>query len=149
MLGDGIAILPDSGYIYTPTAFVKWDDFQRTSPAHLWVFIDEHELTIRNGCFEFQWPVGPQWRWAGRWAGRWPARRHGGKGALSFADGHGELPKWRDARTGPKVFTLEEAYAVGWGAADNPDYAWLWERTNGGLPSQWLGRLDRRNSNVK
>ena len=50
VLGDGIAILPDSGYVYTRTAFVKWDDFQRTSPAHLWVFIDEHELTIRNGC---------------------------------------------------------------------------------------------------
>ena len=77
-------------------------------------------------------------RWGRSGVGRDVGRR-GGMGAKArscFADGHGELPNWRDLRTSPKVFTLEEAYAVGWGAADNPDYAWLWERTNGGLPSQ-------------
>jgi len=40
---------------------------------------------------------------------------------LSFADGHGELPKWRDPRTGPPVRTVAAAEAIGWNAGDNPD----------------------------
>ncbi|MBX3731361.1 MAG: prepilin-type N-terminal cleavage/methylation domain-containing protein [Verrucomicrobiae bacterium] len=128
--GDWLAMTPDGSFVYSPTAFVKWEDFHRASPAQIWVFIDEHELTIKNGMFQFQWPMGPNWLWPGHW----PARRHGGRGALSFADGHAELPKWRDSRTGPRARTMAEAEAVGWNAANNPDYAWLWERTNGGVP---------------
>jgi len=130
VMGDGLAILPDGTFLCSPTAFVRWSDFSRSSPAHTWVFIDEHELTIKNGMFQFDWFLGPH----ANWSAHWPARRHGGRGALSFADGHGELPKWRDARTGPLVRTFPAAEAIGWDARDNPDYAWLWERTNGGLP---------------
>ena len=130
VMGDGLAILPGDGFKYSPTAFVKWADFARTSPAHTWVFLDEHEMTIKNGSFQFQWTLGPYWQWPAHW----PARRHGGRGALSFADGHAELPKWKDARTGPRARNWVEAEAVGWEAYDNPDYAWLWERTNGGIP---------------
>ncbi|MBN8247212.1 MAG: prepilin-type N-terminal cleavage/methylation domain-containing protein [Verrucomicrobia bacterium] len=127
VFGDWIAILPD-GFEYSPNAFVKYSDFSRTSPAQIWVFLDEHELTIKNGSFQIQWPLGPRWQWSAHW----PARRHGGRGSLSFADGHVELHRWRDARTGPPVRTPEAAEVVGWNASDNPDYEWLWERTNGG-----------------
>lgn len=130
VLGDGLGIHPDGTFVYGPTAFVRWSDFNRTSPAHVWVFIDEHELTIKNGQFQFEWMMGPKWNWPAHW----PARRHGGRGALSFADGHGELHKWLDPRTGPRVRNWDEAFEVGFQAGDNPDYAWLWERTNGGLP---------------
>jgi len=125
--GDWIVLLED-GFEYSPNAFVKSSDFSRTSPAQIWVFVDEHELTIKNGMFQIQWPLGPRWRWTEHW----PARRHGGRGSLSFADGHVELHRWLDPRTGPAVRTFDEAHAVGWNAADNPDYEWLWERTNGG-----------------
>ncbi|MBN8246586.1 MAG: hypothetical protein J0L84_04000 [Verrucomicrobia bacterium] len=94
------------------------------------MFIDEHELTITNGRFDLQWPMGLRWKWAGNW----PARRHGGRGVLSFADGHGELRRWKDPRTGPPVRTWAEAWAIGFEAQDNADYAWLWERTNGPWP---------------
>lgn len=127
--GDWIAVGPD-GFDYSPNAFVKYADFSRTSPAQIWVFVDEHELTIKNGMFEIRWSIGPRWEWSGHW----PARRHGGRGSLSFADGHVELHRWRDPRTGPPVKTFNAALEVGWGAADNPDYEWLWERTNGGRP---------------
>ncbi len=131
VLGDPLIILPDNGgFIYSSTAFAKFSDFNRSSPAHTWVFLDEHELTIKNGAFQLRWTRGPQWGWSKHW----PARRHSGRGALSFADGHAELPKWRDARTGPRVRNWEEAEQVGWAAHDNVDYAWLWERTNGGVP---------------
>jgi prepilin-type processing-associated H-X9-DG protein len=115
---------------YDPNAFVKWADFNRMSPAGIYVFIDEHELTIKNGAFQFRWTDGPK----SYWPGHWPARRHGGTGALSFADGHAELPRWKDPRTGPPVKTWAEAEAVGWMAWDNPDYRWLWERTAGPWP---------------
>jgi prepilin-type N-terminal cleavage/methylation domain-containing protein/prepilin-type processing-associated H-X9-DG protein len=125
--GDGITILA-AGFEYSPNAFVKYADFSRTSPAQIWVFLDEHELTIKNGMFQLQWSLGPQWRWSEHW----PARRHLGRGSLAFADGHVELHRWRDARTGPPVRTWEAAQAIGWNDSDNPDYEWLWERTNGG-----------------
>lgn len=130
VFGDGIGEAPDGTLTYSSSAFVKSSDFQRASPAGIWVFIDEHEFTIKNGSFQLQGVLGPH----GEWPGHWPARRHGGRGALSFADGHGELHRWLDPRTAPPVRTWDEAFAVGFGAADNPDYAWLWERTNGGIP---------------
>ncbi len=130
VLGDGWRVEADGSFVHSATAFVKYADFSRTSPAHTWVFLDEHELTIKNSSFQLQWKLGPNWRWSMHW----PARRHGGRGALSFADGHVELPRWRDARTGPRARNWEEADQVGWDASDNPDYAWLWERTNGGIP---------------
>ncbi len=130
VLGDGISHSGTAESIgYSRTAFVRWGDFSRTSPAATWVFLDEHPLTLMNGSFQMHWKHGP----GDEWQAHWPARRHAGQGALSFADGHVELHKWRDARTGPAVVTWEAARSVGWNAADNPDYAWLWERTNGGL----------------
>ncbi|MCW5557949.1 MAG: type II secretion system protein [Verrucomicrobiae bacterium] len=55
-----------------------------------------------------------------------PASYHGGAGALSFADGHSEVHKWRDpatlaAKTGPIT------------GPSPHDYIWLSERTTGAL----------------
>lgn len=126
---DGVGFVVGGGFHYSPTAFLKWSDFNRTSPGHTWIFIDEHELTINTGAFGTQWMMGPSWKWSGHW----PARRHGGRGALSFADGHGELPRWREPTTGPPVKTWEQAFESGF-ETGNRDYAWLWERTNGPWP---------------
>ncbi|MBN9693687.1 MAG: type II secretion system protein [Verrucomicrobia bacterium] len=128
--GNGVGMRNGVVDQYDPNAFVKWGDFARKSPAETYVFIDEHELTIKNSAFQFRWTDGPK----SYWPAHWPARRHGGTGALSFADGHGELHRWKDPRTGPSVRTWAEAEAVGWMAWDNPDYRWLWERTAGPWP---------------
>jgi prepilin-type N-terminal cleavage/methylation domain-containing protein/prepilin-type processing-associated H-X9-DG protein len=133
VMGDGLSIGPGDTFIYSPTAFVKWADFGRTSPSSIYVFVDEHEATIGNGAFPFSWRGGPH----GWWNGHWPAARHGRQGTFSFADGHGELRKWKDPRTGRKVQSLDEINGANMNAEDNPDYTWMWERANGGIP--WDG----------
>ena len=114
---------------FSPTAFVRYADFNRVSPAQIWVFIDEHEASITSGLFALDWFGGPQSSWIRRVAGR-----HGGVGSLSFADGHAELRRWKDTRTAPRVSTWEQFWALSPSAVGNPDYVWLWERTNGPWP---------------
>jgi prepilin-type processing-associated H-X9-DG protein len=128
--GEGVSETADGSFVYSPTAFVKWADFGRTSPANIYVFLDEHEATIGNGVFHFYWKGGPH----GWWQGRWPAARHGRQGTFSFADGHGELRKWKDPRTGRKIQSLDEINGANMNAEDNPDYTWMWERANAGIP---------------
>lgn len=55
-----------------------------------------------------------------------PASRHNGAGMLAFVDGHVESKKWLDARTRRPV-TREMWH--GQVQANNPDLAWLYERT--------------------
>ena len=85
--------------------FVKMSDVTEPKPSDMVVFLDEHANSIDDGAFL----VDPSH--TNRWADL-PASRHGGMAAMSFADGHSELHKWRDARTkqpmvpkGPKVHT--------------------------------------------
>jgi prepilin-type N-terminal cleavage/methylation domain-containing protein/prepilin-type processing-associated H-X9-DG protein len=130
VLGEGTAYSEERGLVYSGNPFLKWTDFNRASPAGIWIFLDEHEATISNGAFPLSWRGGPN----AYWPGHRPAGRHGGQGVLSFADGHGELHKWRDRTTAPKVSSWAEFDAFGLNAHGNPDYAWLWERSNGGVP---------------
>jgi len=137
--GDGVTMSGDLNrpetiaWSYSPAAFVRYSDFNRTSPAGVFVLVDEHEGTINFGLFSMNWHFGPNGTWS-----QHPARRHGGTGAFSFADGHAELKKWRDPRTGPRANTWDEfVEARNRGLFDtrpNADYAWLWERTNGPWP---------------
>ena len=131
VFGENLTMEPDGTVKnYSSLAFVKWSDFSRASPAQVWVFIDEHEATVAASMFRFGYVMGP----SAYWQGHRPAGRHGGQGVLSFADGHGELHKWRDRTTAPKVSSWAEFDAFGLNAHGNPDYAWLWERSNGGVP---------------
>ncbi|HAB17849.1 MAG TPA: prepilin-type N-terminal cleavage/methylation domain-containing protein [Verrucomicrobiota bacterium] len=130
VMGDGLSLGPGGEFVYSPTAFVKWADFARTSPAQIFIFLDEHEATIGNGVFPFAWRGGR----SGWWNGHWPARRHGGLGVFSFADGHTEAPRWKDPRTGPKVRSMDEVNGAAMDTTGNPDYQWVWERANGGVP---------------
>ncbi|MBN9694046.1 MAG: prepilin-type N-terminal cleavage/methylation domain-containing protein [Verrucomicrobia bacterium] len=132
---DGVGIEGGRLQSYSRTAFVKFADFARVSPSQIYIFIDEHELTLGNGKFSFNWPLGPH----SYWPGHWPARRHANQGAFSFADGHSELHRWKDARTGPKVLEWAKAEAVGWDAHDNPDFEWIFNHTNGPWPWPFSG----------
>jgi prepilin-type N-terminal cleavage/methylation domain-containing protein/prepilin-type processing-associated H-X9-DG protein len=73
-------------------------------PSGAWVFIDEHELSIDDGCFK----IGNPWALGGSGpngsGGSGPnksfwvdfrADRHNNGANLSFADGHVELHHWR------------------------------------------------------
>ena len=61
-------------------------------PAQAYVFIDEHENSIDNARFTMSGPN--EWIWID-----FPATRHNNGCVLSFADGHAEAWKWREART--------------------------------------------------
>jgi len=66
-------------------------------PSSRFVTIDEDQTTINDAAFRVD---------AGN-AGKindWPAAYHGGSGALSFADGHSELHKWKFLGTPPAGF---------------------------------------------
>jgi prepilin-type N-terminal cleavage/methylation domain-containing protein/prepilin-type processing-associated H-X9-DG protein len=84
-------------------------------PSMRWVFIEEDPISINDGMF-WVWCDGPFW------VDR-PATYHSFGGSLAFADGHAETHRWRDHRTPAPQPTTD--------ASNNPDYAWLKERTSG------------------
>jgi prepilin-type N-terminal cleavage/methylation domain-containing protein/prepilin-type processing-associated H-X9-DG protein len=73
---------------------------QRPGPSRAVVFIDENEKSIQQSAFGINAPDyltmfnGPLWTWVS-----FPATRHNNAGVLSFADGHVEAWRWREANT--------------------------------------------------
>jgi prepilin-type N-terminal cleavage/methylation domain-containing protein/prepilin-type processing-associated H-X9-DG protein len=82
-------------------AFKKATEINRPGPSQAFVFIDESEYTIDDGYFAV---LVNQNTWQ-----NYPGFRHGGSSALSFADGHSEVWKWKEGTTGglrnPSGFT--------------------------------------------
>ena len=66
----------------------KQADITAPVPSMAWIFIDENPWTINDGYFVCD-PTQNLWV-------DMPASYHGGACGLSFADGHGEIKKWRD-----------------------------------------------------
>jgi prepilin-type N-terminal cleavage/methylation domain-containing protein len=60
-------------------------------PSMLWVLIDENPNSINDGWFASD-PNQPN-----KWVDI-PATYHGNAGAISFADSHAEIKKWKDAK---------------------------------------------------
>lgn len=73
---------------------------QRPGPSRAAVFIDENEKSIQQSAFGINAPDrltmfnGPLWTWVS-----FPSTRHNNAGTLSFADGHVEAWRWREANT--------------------------------------------------
>jgi len=103
--------------------FRRLSDFTDPGPSRTWVFDDEHEDTISSGSFTVL--VGPVWGQPTWWLNL-PASRHSGAGAFSFADGHAETKRWRDARTLRPVL---KQWVDPFTAPGSPDLIWLHERT--------------------
>ncbi len=72
--------------------FRKYAEIIRPSPAGAFVFVDEHPDDIDDGYLLVNLTAH------GRW-GNMPANYHNGACGFSFADGHAETKKWRDADT--------------------------------------------------
>jgi hypothetical protein len=105
----------------------KLSDFADPGPASTWVFLDEREDSINDGYFVVDmmgYPDKP-----GSWKiVDYPASYHNVAGGLSFADGHSEIKKWKDARTVPKLKkgTLLQLDVP---SRDNPDVYWMQDRS--------------------
>jgi prepilin-type N-terminal cleavage/methylation domain-containing protein/prepilin-type processing-associated H-X9-DG protein len=114
---NGDSMRNDSNYV----TFRKSAQIQ--NPSHTWVFIDEREDSINDGCFAVDV--------ASRYAIiDFPASYHNGSGALSFADGHAEYHRWREATTCPPLEPGKRLRGFRQPTSWNDrDMKWLTERT--------------------
>ena len=94
-------------------------DFSRPGPSQVWIFLDEDDRSLNDGGFA----VGMA---RAEWID-WPGSYHNRAAGFSFADGHSEIKKWKDARTTFKGNTAQRVSVA------NPlsvDYVWVKERTS-------------------
>jgi len=101
---------------YGMQLFRRVGDLRLLSPAEAIVLIDEHEDTIRYARFISTVPGQLGWF-------SLPASRHGGLGAMSFADGHVSIRKWLDERTRVPVRRVQ-TYELIW-QPGNADWSWF------------------------
>lgn len=73
------------------------------SPSGCLVFIDEHEDSVNDPCFFISMDGFDPAQSSQLSMVDFPASRHDGGASTSFADGHVESWRWRDARTRPAL----------------------------------------------
>lgn len=120
------------GSIYTaypnPTyrAYGKMTDIMRPSPSDLWLIMDENPSTINDGSLAVSMNTSI--------LVDFPANYHAGAAGISFADGHSETHRWRDAFAAPPATALTTATG-GPGSqpasapANSLDLGWIQPRT--------------------
>ena len=77
--------------------FQKTADLVRLSPGDALVFIDERDDSIDDGYFAIDMVV--------QQLANFPAGYHAGAGAVTFADGHAEIHRWRS----PEVLVRQQS----------------------------------------
>lgn len=81
---------------YTALIEKDWWTFRKLgqiqNSSQMFVFIDEREESVDDGYFLATLEDNKTW-------GNLPAIYHNGAGGMSFADGHAEIRKWKDANT--------------------------------------------------
>ena len=110
--------------------FVKESEFIRPGPAMTWVFVDEHPDSINDELFGMQMPPSTLWPYAATWDDV-PASYHNGACGFSFADGHGEIHKWRDKNTLAPILKTHPSSATG--LTSPRDNVWMVARTTAPL----------------
>jgi type II secretory pathway pseudopilin PulG len=96
---------------------------QIKSPAYMFVFLDEREDCINDGCFE----TDPDTRYQ---LIDFPASRHNNAGGFSSADGHAEIHHWQDRRTMP-VLQTGQFLSLNVNLPGDKDVLWLAQRGAG------------------
>ncbi|MGZ5506703.1 MAG: type II secretion system protein [Limisphaerales bacterium] len=94
---------------------------QMSSPANIFVFIDEHPDSINDGYFLMQWTYPFEWA-------DLPGSYHNDSSALAFADGHCESHQWHDAST--LAPPRRDAADLPRYVTDRNDFMWLLQRTS-------------------
>jgi len=92
MNGTGDAASSNLPWIIAQLIFRKQSSFQDPGPAKAFVFIDNHPKGIAGGSFIVPQPDSSTW-------GDFPDARHENGANLSFADGHVEHWRWKEAAT--------------------------------------------------
>ena len=100
--------------------FLKNSDFTTLRPSDAWVLLDEQPDSINNNLFFVQL-TGTIWIDV-------PASYHNGACGFSFADGHVEIKKWRDANSIQLVRQVNPSLGNQKSAPN--DVAWIQQRTS-------------------
>jgi prepilin-type N-terminal cleavage/methylation domain-containing protein/prepilin-type processing-associated H-X9-DG protein len=106
--------------------FFKTAEMNDPQPVNLWVLIDEHPDGINAGGFANMMIENP----AQARIIDYPASYHNGACGITFADGHGDIKKWKDPRTVKPVKFNQAALPLNVASANNQDMIWLAERTS-------------------
>ncbi len=104
--------------------YKKRTDLIDPPPSQLWVFVDEHPDSINNGDMAVKCDTRGK---AAQFID-FPASYHNGACGFSFADGHGEIKRWLDART--KLPVKYNGNITARSSPNNPDILWMQERTS-------------------
>lgn len=92
-------------------------------PSEIFVFLDEHPDSINDGYFLNKYSNYTYYRWIDL-----PASYHHGAGALSYADGHSELHRWRMASTRVPAHAGAIDLPAEVTAAEAADFNWVLSR---------------------
>ena len=97
------------------------------APANLWVIIDENPDSVNDAAFAVNMNNPP----AAAAFQDGPGMLHANACGFSFADGHSEIHKWKDARTysGGMATTYIARQNYTNPKPNSPDVAWLNERS--------------------
>jgi prepilin-type N-terminal cleavage/methylation domain-containing protein/prepilin-type processing-associated H-X9-DG protein len=120
----GVSLHRSPGY----TQFLKFDQFTKISPSLAFVFIDERYDAINDGSFGVEMDGYDPDTPASYFLMEYPAFYHSGQSTISFADGHAEWHKWRDAKTTPAIPSAGPLDGVS--APGNTDVKWLQEHSS-------------------
>jgi prepilin-type N-terminal cleavage/methylation domain-containing protein len=104
--------------------FRKIDHIIDPPPSKAFTFIDEREDSIDDGAFGVDLEKSDDQIIVVNF----PASYHNRAGGITMADGHGEIHKWVDPRTMPKLQKTLLVYFVP--SPNNRDMIWLRERTS-------------------
>jgi len=102
----------------TPSRYIQHRNLnQIKSPATQFVFLDEREDSINDGCFFTDSDTPYQLI-------DYPASHHDSAGAFSFVDGRAEIHRWTDVRTIP-VLQPGQPLQLNVNLPGNVDVTWL------------------------
>ena len=109
------------GYNLNNPDYVQFFKFSTiTKPSEIFVFLDEHPDTIRDGYFVNR-AYDPRWI-------RLPASYHDRAAAFSFADGHSEIHRWECPSTMPPSQPFQANAPVALPAGQHADFDWVISR---------------------
>jgi len=115
---EGNAVRDPSGgssFFRNCRRYDKTSDVVNPTPTDLWMLVDEHPDSINDG-FLINYALDNN-----SWADL-PASYHSGACGFSFADGHSEIKKWREAST---IVAVKHTQYNGFPAPNSRDLAWL------------------------
>lgn len=117
MVGDAGSFSQTGNNVNNPD-YVQFFKFSSIPvAAKIFVFLDEHPDTISDGYF-LNKAYYTEWQ-------RLPASYHDGAASFSFADGHAEMHRWRNASTRKPINPDQVYLPIGPVTGEMADYYWV------------------------